>query len=773
MSSLIGQRLGQYEIISLLGKGGMASVYRARQVSIDRDVAVKVIRPDLAEAVDFIKRFEREAKTVASLSHLHILKVFDYGEQGDIVYLVMELLTGGSLADRLHQGPLTDEMTTHLLDQMASALDYAHQKGIIHRDMKPQNVLLDEANNAFLTDFGLAKILGESTALTQSGTAMGTPAYMPPEQWKGEPLDASADNYALGVIVYEMLSGKLPFNAETPFSMMHMHVSAPPPPIRQRRPDLPAGIENVLNKALAKDRDNRYQSATALATDVKKALSGQQPVTSSGRQTQASPQVVPSPQSNLDDEPTLIGQPTVNPANPPASSTLIKAASMPQASPQSSDAPAAKQGGGRRRLVAILGGLVVVLAAGGILFSEVGLGLTGLHPPVGSPKSVATAKGNGGVASKGTQLAVAASDTPNPLSVPSGSGGPTAAPTRTVFADIAITQAPTRNGEEPTIGAVAVSPAASRVAQYAPPTTVITAENAAKLKSLLTLGNPSSVQSVAFSADGTFLAAGSGDNSVYVVSLKTRAARTFKSHTGRVWEVAFSPDSGTLASGSEDQTVKLWDVQSGKLIRTLTGHTDVIWGLAFSPNGSVVASGSADQTVKLWDIQSGSLIKSIPAGPDANVAFGPGGKIFAATGPENTIQLWDTQGQHLLKTLKGHTGQVYSLAFSLDEKYMASSSADNTVIIWDRLTPEQKPIFTIQAKNPPVIGTLAFSPNGQVLAIGQSDGSILLWDVQANKAITQLTGHTAQVDGVAFDPSGMLLASAGSDDDSVRLWAIP
>src|SRR5262245_9006951 len=159
MANLIGQRLGQYEIVALLGKGGMATVYRARQGSIGRDVAIKVIRPDLSETAGFVKRFEREASTIASLSHPHILKVFDYGHEDELAYLVMELHSGGSLADRIKTGPLSPEQTTQMLSQVASALDYAHSRGIIHRDLKPQNVLLDETGNAHLTDFGIAKLV--------------------------------------------------------------------------------------------------------------------------------------------------------------------------------------------------------------------------------------------------------------------------------------------------------------------------------------------------------------------------------------------------------------------------------------------------------------------------------------------------------------------------------------------------------------------------------------------------------------------------------------
>jgi len=276
MPDLTGQQLGQYVILSKLGEGGMASVYRARQASVNRDVAIKVIESKLAQNPEFLRRFEREARTLAGLDHPHILKIFDFGQQGDLLYLVMEIKTGGSLATLIEQGQLALPRVARLLDQIGDALDYAHSKGIIHRDLKPQNVLLDERGNAILTDFGIAKLVAnDATQLTQSGMVMGTPSYMAPEQWKAGNADARTDFYALGIMLFEMISGRMPFKADTPAQMMYFHLQEPPPPIRPLRPDVPEAVEYLMQKALAKDPGARFQSGHALSEAFGQAMQGQ------------------------------------------------------------------------------------------------------------------------------------------------------------------------------------------------------------------------------------------------------------------------------------------------------------------------------------------------------------------------------------------------------------------------------------------------------------------------------------------------------------------
>jgi serine/threonine protein kinase len=304
MADLVGQRIGNYEITSVLGKGGMAVVYRARQLTIQREVAIKVIKPDLSETDDLIKRFEREANTVTALSHPHILKLFDFGQYEGMLYLVMELMPGGTLADLIRERPLSPERAAPLLDQVAGALDYAHGRGLIHRDLKPQNILLDRQGNAHLTDFGIAKRLGESTVLTKRGAAIGTPAYMPPEQWQGLQLTPQADLYSLGAMLYEMLTSRLPFTANTPVSMMYSHLQELPPSVRSIRADLPEKLDDFFAQALAKTPEQRFGSAGELRAAFKSALLGQRPLA----QSESQPSGKQTPPQSIAEQATSLGQ---------------------------------------------------------------------------------------------------------------------------------------------------------------------------------------------------------------------------------------------------------------------------------------------------------------------------------------------------------------------------------------------------------------------------------------------------------------------------------
>ncbi|MBN1312508.1 MAG: serine/threonine-protein kinase [Anaerolineae bacterium] len=270
---MIGRTLGSYRIVEQIGVGGMATVYKAYDPGTDRYVALKVLPDYYSQDPKFRQRFEREAKAIAKLEHLHILPVHAYGEEGDTAYLVMRYMETGTLKDRVQAGPMPLDEVGRLLAQIASALDYAHQHGVLHRDVKPSNVLLDAESNAYLTDFGIAKMIEGTSELTGSGI-IGTPQYMSPEQCQGrKDLTGATDVYSLGVVLYEMLTGRTPYQAETPLAIIHMQLTnSPLPPPSSIRAELTEETEAVVLKALAQDPDSRWPTCGAMAKAFAKVV---------------------------------------------------------------------------------------------------------------------------------------------------------------------------------------------------------------------------------------------------------------------------------------------------------------------------------------------------------------------------------------------------------------------------------------------------------------------------------------------------------------------
>jgi serine/threonine protein kinase len=275
---MIGIKLGPYEILEEVGKGGMATVYRAYQPAMERQVALKVIHKSIANDAMSLERFRREARLIARLEHAHILPVYDFDGTHDPPYIVMRYLESGTLKEVLHHSQLTLTEISYILNQIAGALDYAHRQGIIHRDIKPSNIMLDREANVFVTDFGLARIISgdwdhQTTGITQVGTVMGSLDYMAPEQATGEhELGPAVDIYALGVMLFQLLTRQLPYTAENPLFLMYKHANDPIPSAVAVNSDLPAALDAVLARAMAKKPGDRYPSAMALANVVTEIL---------------------------------------------------------------------------------------------------------------------------------------------------------------------------------------------------------------------------------------------------------------------------------------------------------------------------------------------------------------------------------------------------------------------------------------------------------------------------------------------------------------------
>lgn len=317
MEDLTGKQLGPYQIIGPLGEGGMAAVYKAFQPSMERVIALKVLPRHYANDPEFTGRFHREARVIANLQHPHILPVFDFGQSDGYTYLAMPFVEGGTLSDRLRHSRLELPEIQRILNQVGDALDYAHAQGIIHRDIKPSNILLDRRNNCLLADFGLARLIENTGFVTQSGGILGTPAYMSPEQGLGEKVDSRSDIYSLGVILYQMVAGRPPFQAETPMAIMVKHIHDPLLPPRHHNPAVPEAVERVILKALAKNPADRYPTAGDMVRALNQAIATSapttyRPATASTIATPIAPRAAPT--TNLD--PTELAPPPSAPRQP-------------------------------------------------------------------------------------------------------------------------------------------------------------------------------------------------------------------------------------------------------------------------------------------------------------------------------------------------------------------------------------------------------------------------------------------------------------------------
>ena len=276
MEELVGHQFGPYRVVAALGEGGMAAVYKAFQPAVNRYVALKILSRSFTKDPQFLQRFRHEGRILAQLQHPHILPIFDFGESDGYAFLAMPFINGGTLSGRLRGQPLSLAVAERAMQQICDALNYAHSKGIVHRDIKPSNVLLDEGDNCLLADFGIARLTEGATRLTHTGMLMGTPEYMSPEQASGETVGPASDIYSVGILLYELVTGRVPFKAETPVAVAIKHLTAPLPPPRTINPALMPEVEGVVLKALARLPADRFSSPANLAAALSDAIQSAQ-----------------------------------------------------------------------------------------------------------------------------------------------------------------------------------------------------------------------------------------------------------------------------------------------------------------------------------------------------------------------------------------------------------------------------------------------------------------------------------------------------------------
>ncbi len=673
-----GSRVAGYLVDEPLGAGGMAMVYRARDERLGRPVALKVLAPALAADEQFRRRFTAESRAAAAVDHPHIIPVYEAGQAGRALFIAMRLVTGGDLRRVLaREGPLPPERAAQFLSPVASALDAAHRAGLVHRDVKPANILVDadpeRPDHVYLSDFGISKGISSATGgLTGTGQYLGTPEYTSPEQVNGQAVNGRADQYALACVAWHLLTGTVLFHRDQGLAVLLAHLNQSPPLLAERRPDLPAAAGQVLARALAKDPAERYLSCGEFAGALREALA------------------LPSYRSAA---PAPAATAPANPADAPATGEVHPpaAARAPGIPARSASGPDGPDGPGRPDRLAPDTGTPEAaadkatqdIAAPG---QRIGSG-PGLDS---SPARPARRRRYLPITLAGALLAAAAvaipvllsgPDTPRPPSVPHAST-PAAA------------SAASRNKTQPATqsraltGTPTASPAAS--SQQTKPAT---------------LSGP---------LTGTLTA-----------TLSDRGGKG-------VYAVAFAPGGTTLATGDTNGSIYLWDTATGKLTATLTDPaSEGVPALAFAPGGTTLATGDTNGSTYLWDTATGKITATLtyPGSQDVKAAaFGPGGITLAAGDYNGSIYLWDTATGTLTATLTDPGGEsVYAVAFAPGGITLATGDQDGSTYLWDTAT--RKITATLTDPGGQGVDAVAFVPGSTTLAAGDLDGSTYLWRI--------------------------------------------
>lgn len=703
MENLAGQRLGNYHLTQLLGQGGFAEVYLGEHIYLDTQAAIKVLRTRLTN--EEIEQFRIEARTIARLVHPHIVRVLDFGVDGTIPFLVMDYAPHGTLRKRY---PFNVQLPLHTVvnytQQIAEALQYAHDHHVIHRDVKPENILLDKDDRVLVSDFGIALVVSSRSYSTQFNQDMvGTISYMAPEQIQSQ-ASAASDQYALGIVVYEWLCGTRPFQGS--FTEVAVkHALAPLPSLREKIPSLPDNIEAVISKALSKNPDDRFSSVKEFADALEQAYQQSTSAaitptmpeisddTSSVLPTTTSdtvpfshvetshvitpPAVVTPPVISLPLTPPPVAAPVTNELSyvehehsAPSTSALEETAGQ-----TSGHAVASSPRKVSRRTVALgIAGIVVASAAGG--------GLAWFEHTHKSQRTPSMVNGTPLYTYQGHSAQVwSAVWSPDSKRVASASSDKTVQ----VWNAMDGSNPYTYTGHADTIYAVTWSPDGERIASASYDRTV-QVWNSQGGRPFTYTGHSSWVWAVRWSPDGSRIASAGGDKTVQVWdATQGNHLYTYTGHSGSVFALAWSPDSKYLASAGADGTVQVWDAKSGNTLYTYQPYSSpLIWTISWSPDGSRIASAGSDHTVQLWDATDGGHLFVYYGHNDTiySVAWSPDGKRIVSAGDAHIAQVWDADDGGNVSTYSGHSEAIRSVAWASDSKRIASASWDKTVQIW-------------------------------------------------------------------------------------------
>lgn len=677
-----GQQFGNYRLLRALGQGGFADVYLGEHVYLDTQAAIKVLRTQLAG--DEMEQFRSEARIVARLVHPHIVRVLEFGVEGATPYLVVDYAPNGTLRKRYPRGsrlPLISVIS--YVSQLADALQYAHDQKVIHRDVKPENMLIGRRNEILLSDFGIALLIQTSQYHSTQGVQdiSGTVAYMAPEQIQYQASPAS-DQYALAVVVYEWLSGTRPFQG-TFTEIAVKHALATPPPLHELSPSISSDIEAVIMKALSKDPKQRYATIREFAETLEKV---------------ARAQLADATATYIY---TADASPPLEHATPPTSGVIVQEGSEQQEqglstfvieeTPSTSTIavpstetpslpPPTKQISRRRVIWGLTGvGALAVLVGGSIPF--ILRNQRGQHNTTGSPTPVIV-NGN------------------------------------TLYVD---------HGHTGRVWSVVWSPDSSRVASGSSDKTVRVWDATTGANPYTYSGHADTIYAVAWSPDGKRIASGSNDTTVQIWDASGGHPSTYTGHTSWVWGVTWAPDGTRLASASGDRTVQVWDAVSRQRIITYNGHVGPVYAVKWSPDGTHLASAGVDGTVQIWDANTGNPIHTYQSDASSiwSVAWSPNGKLVASAGNNNLVQVWGTNGD-LPYNYHGHTDFVYTVTWSPDGKHLASGSDDETAQVWNTGSSDSIYVYTGHQNS---VRSVAWSSNGKWLASGSWDKTVQVWQL--------------------------------------------
>jgi WD40 repeat protein/tRNA A-37 threonylcarbamoyl transferase component Bud32 len=817
---------GDYELVEEIARGGMGVVYKARQLSLNRLVALKMIRDSELASSEDIRRFHQEAEAAANLDHPHIVPIYEVDEHQGQHYFSMKLIEGGSLAQLLDRGLWTGHReAARLVATVARAAHHAHQHGILHRDLKPANILLDAAGQPQVTDFGLAKRVpppGQSNdrGLTQTGGIVGTPSYMAPEQAAASKgLTTAVDVYSLGAILYELLAGRPPFRAATLLDTLQHVLEREPVPPRSFNPDVDAELETICLKCLEKEPQRRYGSAEALAEDLERWLAGE-PIQArrsrirervikwARRRPALAALVVVSAVSVL----TLsVGGLWYNARLQSSNTRLQESLETSRRhlyAAHMSEALDAWQHEGVPRVTELLNAHVPQPKQEDLRGFEwyylwrlchrdrftvpAHFGTVTAIAISADGRTLATGGADGWVklldAATGNEVAALADDT---LRFPGTRGGSLLTQAKVYSLGFAADGSTLTGitGEANGVGKV---------------WDVATREQRAVLTKIGT---------AALSPDGTLLAWGDEDGAIKFWDIATgQERRAFRGHKGKVSAVAFAPDGQVLASAGEDKTIRLWSPTTGEL-RTPRNVGDTITTLAVAPQGkAVVWIHRFGGRVVLWYPDSGRT-RTIAFAPGVQswLAFAPDGRTLALGmtdfyrlqspshrppdgqtfyGPSYTLsdnRLFTKSYAEVLKVvdvatgqervLRGHTAGISRLAFSSDGRTLATASDDMSVRLWDINTGRERAVLRGHMDG---LSALAFVPDASFLVTGSQDGTVKRWDLSVIPENSILKGNGGWILSLAFSPDGKTLAAASTGKEGanithsgeVKLWDI-